>query len=307
MKLRLIVGVAALVAVGLVGCSTHQPKLDTLDIAAAAPAVEQVSTDGETITVASDDGSFRQFAVHETITTVSDITDPAHPRELWRGGNIIGQCGVRNMMSMLMGNTGRITLGPCSPASCVTGGNDSLGKRCAGVLDDGQTFKVACPYDENSQIVVGAGSASSCTGSGSPWACCTGSGTGCTPSGMDVILFSEGQPNGSLTGIQSAWQSNAVSPSNTTRKTVDGVPKMYWNESNLEGIQFVATFDGSTGNHQWCEYAVRTASSPGCGPVSTSTAVGLVPGWQLNHAVIDPCISKSSGQIFQITVTITFA
>ena len=137
-------------------------------------------------------------------------------------------------------------------------------------------------------------------------------------SAYDNALFSENQPVNSTVGQASGWQSwlTAVHP-NVTFLPNSGVPTLYWNggAGTLEGMQIVATADGNTANQQWCEYGIRTHAVdgtlgtnalPGYGPWSTTFNAGTwQPGWQLAHGLISPCLTKSSGQTFIITWTLS--
>jgi len=244
--------------------------------------------------------------VHHTVTEVADITDPAHPQILFRGSNVIGQCGIRNMMELMVGGAGA-SMGPNPDLT-------DLGLLCSGT-NSFSTQKVACSWTNQSAIVIGAASVGTCTATNTPWQACTGTGTGnFTVDGKDVILFTEGQNGSSPTTVRANYANwlNAGMP-NVTRLIVSATPTLFYNGSTLMGVQFTATADGSTANQQWCEYGVRTTqglvgASSGCGPFESGGGAGnLTPGWQLNHAVISPCLTKSSGQVFQVTVTITWS
>lgn len=253
------------------------------------------------------------MAHHKTITTITDITDPEHPVEIRQfEGNLLGSCGVRNLMQLAIGGTG-------SSMGAASGAANTLGQRCAGVNEHSDQ-KVATGLTTATRILIGAGGPTACTAStggtyggqsgGLPFNCCTGNGTGCAISYLDQLLFSEGQPNGTMTNLTAIWAdiSSNLQPPNTWWLPVDSAPTPYWDGSNLMGIRLVATATNGIAEQAWCEYAVRAPSfnglTPlvGAGPVSDSS--GISSGWQINHALINPCITKPSGAIWQIEVRI---
>jgi len=243
---------------------------------------------------------------HHTKVVIEDITDPEQPRVLFEGTNVIGQCGVRSMMTLLTNSTNM---------GAGEGAANSLGQVCAGTT--GGTQKTASNFSAP-RLYIGRGGASSCTASATPWKCCTGSGTGCTPSKYDVITFAEGQPNGSNVGVETNFRDYCAATScigNIFTLSMDsGYPRLHWDGSNTQGVQFRAT--SSAGQHTsfpWCEWAIRNAS----GGIGSGSGIGAVSydfgggafyfsGWQLNHAAISPCITKVAGEIWRVTVTITF-
>ena len=287
-KQTITIALAALLA----GCTVQRPPAVELPIDDSQPTLDQAQVEPPP-----------EVLHHKTITTVRDITDPEHPFEVakWEG-NLLGSCGVRALMQLAIGGNG-------SSMGAATGASDTLGQVCAGT-NQHSVQKTACAFDDQTRIFIGAAAASECTGSATPFPCCTGSGTGCTISYKDVLTFAEGQPNQSLTGIATAWETIFATPAPTkvTGLFVDSAPTLYWNGTTLEGIRFLATATGSVANHKWCEYSVRgnmgiTGGPLPCGPMSTASA-GISPGWQLNHALFPSCTTKTSGSIWQIEVRV---
>ena len=269
-------------------------------------------------TVPSDNaatGDVRTTATHHARVEIRDVTDPEHPQLVYaKEGNALGACGVRALLGSAFGYT---TMGNWN------GTNDSLGYLCQGSTAVGEQKHPGTQTNwQGGWIAIGAASASTCTAVGTPWRCCTGNGTGCTPSNYDVVTFAEGQVNNYpdqhmetywlawLNTLQSqllCWNPPCSGESNFSSQLFDANPILSWNGSNLEGIQVGATFGGTWGNQQWCEYAIRsTPAYTGRGPLGVSFNGGTArPGWQLAHGVINPCITKSSGQTFIITWTLS--
>jgi hypothetical protein len=273
-------------------------------------------------------------AGHRTLTTIEDVTDPKAPKVLYaKEGNLIGSCGVRALMASVI-NRGIANGGVCYTGSTpgvactndlncgsgslcvpsmgdVSGSGETLGTYCAGTLGGYQ--RVAWPYSSSNTVtmVIGPISAEKCTGSGAPAPCCTGSGTGCTVSNLDIMTFAEGQPNSTLTNAQANYTAWIGAGKPNAPAEVLATPSLYWDASSLEGIQFVATADGSSANGWWCETAVRPLTSGSSYPYG-GVAFGPVysgsrgVSWQLNHAVINPCIQKSAGTTWRLTQTIKF-
>jgi len=244
---------------------------------------------------------------HDTRVTIEDITDPANPRVVFEGDNVIGQCGVRVLMTTLMAST---TMG------AAQGSANTLGQVCAGQTG-GIGKATAGEFGSPVRLFIGRGGASSCTDSATPWKCCTGSGTGCAPSKLDVITFAEGQPNNSLVNVEQNfrdWCAATTCSGNIFTLNMDsGYPRLYWDGSTTQGVQFRST--SAAGQHTswpWCEWAVRgyggSGFNSGYGAVSYDSGGGnyVFPGWQLNHGAISPCLTKGAGEIWQITATITF-
>ena len=258
----------------------------------------------EHVQIANVDPGLRAFltsGTHKTVTTITDLSDPANPEVVYqKEGNLLSSCGVRNLFANALGLT---------DMGAASGGGETLGTYCAGLC---QTYqRIPSAYNNHTRIVIGAGSASTCSSAGTPWACCTGSGTGCAVSNLDVALFAMGQPNGSLTGVQTnyaAWyaggSANVFDPGGAY---VDAVPTLYWNGASLQGIQFVQTYSGTQANQQWCEYGVYSDNYPNDAGALYVGSGRCGRGWMLNHASISPCLTKSSGQTFQLTVTITLS
>ncbi len=292
MTVRWFAGMLVL-AVMLVACGAEQrvTALQSTEVVAGA----------ENVQIADAEPGLRAFltsGTHRTLTTIRDVTDPLNPKVVYKKeGNLLSSCGVRNLFATALGLS---TMGASS------GAGETLGTYCAGLCNGVQ--RVPSAYNTKTHIMIGTGSVSTCTAAGTPWVCCTGSGTGCTVSNLDIMLFAMGQPNGSLVNAQTnyaAWytggSANVFDPGSAY---VDAAPTLYWNGANLQGIQFVQTYSGTQANQQWCEYAVWSDNT-----VIDAGALQLAGhcqrGWQLNHATISPCLTKSSGQTFQLTVTVT--
>lgn len=290
---------------------------------------------------------------HRTHAVLSDITDPAHPIELWEGDNVISACGMRNLLALGLGAT---TMGSGS------GGATTIGQLCAGTNANSSCTLTPCPYDATARVWIGSAPANAsgsganigpypCTANATPFPCCTGNGTGCKPSTLDVTLFGQGMPdvsavtNGTIPNAQANYVAfvnntgwHACTGSGTPFAccsgsgtltghgcaeftadflTVSQAPSFYWNGTTLEGIQFTAVAGASDANLHWCEYALNAVAltdnvTQQCGPFATSASCTFASksGWNLNHAAITgaPCTSgKSSGQIWQMVVTVTWS
>lgn len=259
----------------------------TVTRAPASPAVERAATASP----------FFQRAIHHTETIVTDITDPMHPREVARTENTIGACGITNLIATLTGAT---------QMPVASGIPESLGGYCSRSNNTEGVARVPCKFDSTARIAISAAGETSCSSANTPWKCCTGIGTGCdTVATTDVITFAEGQPNSTVAGANANYLSwVAASKPNAPAFLTVSSASLYWNGANIEGVQYSATADGSTANGNWCEYAVRSAAGSGCSIASPTGPTRA--GWQLNHGLFSPCLTKPSGATFLITVTITF-
>lgn len=239
---------------------------------------------------------------HITVTTIEDVTDPASPRELWRGSNVLSLCGVLNLLqTSRSGADSNMPSGLAAPAS-VCGGLDAAGN-----------LKRAASYGTSSSILIGQARNAGCTASSTPWACCTGNTTGnCdTASSTDVVTYAEGQPYQSIVALETNFTTwvNAGRPHSFVLPVDANNPVMYFDGATIGGWTFTATADGNTATGVWCEYSVRSHRG--------STGYGLVnsggtwqSGWGLNHAILrdgGACLSKGAGSVWQIRVQITIS
>lgn len=233
----------------------------------------------------------------KTVAVLEDITDPAHPVELWRGSNLLTTCGVRNLLALGLYADGQ--------NMSLAGSTSGDGVLCAGNNAGGSTM-VSCPFSSGS-IAIGQGGVS-CLGANSPWRCCQTNGVPCTPQAFDLILFAEGQEDAvaQLANQQTAYDSWVSSPTTATNLSFT---TSVVNSDTASAYQFVATAGPAVANFPWCEWGVRSQTGAGCGFTNTGNSSSAA-GWLLNHAVISgtACtVGKSSGATWQITVTITLS
>jgi len=234
---------------------------------------------------------------HNTRVVIADITDPTSPITLWEGDNVINGCGVRNMLALAF----TLSFGSS------TGSDGLQGRLCAGNNGLGETKT----WDTQSwALAVGGAKNAACVGAGVPWPCCTGEGAGgCqTYTADDVILFAQGQKAGATQAQLETNYGAAIATPVAWSKFLITPYRYYDSSGELQGIRFTVSVPGDVANHDWCEYGIQTGGlASGRGALGVNVGGTYYrSGWQLNHKGISPCITKSSGQILQVTITITW-
>jgi len=234
---------------------------------------------------------------HHTHVLIEDITDPTSRQTLWEGSNIITGCGVRNMLALMFD----------LPMGSSEGSDGTQGRLCAGTNGLSESKVVDSTLWA---FAVGGAKNATCTGAGDPWPCCTGSGAGgCeTYTADDVILFAQGQKAGATQAQLETNFGAAIATPVAWSKLLAGRARYLDTGADAHGLRFTVTVPGDTANHDWCEYAIQTSGlTSGQGALGVDVSgTNYRSGWQLNHKGISPCITKSSGQILQVTITITW-